>query len=74
MDKNTVKKVFHEDYPLDITNMSESEIAEAVLIIRKSKGLPINSPNENQINKASKNKKAKKEKTSVKEHKGKHRN
>ena len=65
MDKNIGKRVFHEDYPIDITNMSESEIADAVIIFRKLKGMPPLVPENSEPKKiAAATKKAKNEKKS----------
>lgn len=36
--KNT-RKLFHEDYPIEITGMSEAEVNAAVIAFKKNKGL-----------------------------------
>lgn len=65
MDKNSDRKVFHPDYPLEITNLTESEIAEAVLNYCKCKNLPAPSIETYKPKKAAKHKKAKREKKST---------
>lgn len=60
---DVIKKTFHPDFPIETTNLSESEIMDAIICYCKSKGLKPPFA-EQQINKTAKAKakKTKKEK------------